>query len=135
MSVQRSATIRGSIVCVFAFVSQIERLAAWDDTIVSTRRLSDAPTEVGTRFEQHIATDRGYAQADAVVIAYEPPHRFDWLRDLHGEREITRITLERTGEATLVRIRRQPADPAFDIALETRRLDSSLRRLGELLER
>lgn len=118
---------------VFDFLCRLETLAAWDSAVVSARRLSDGPVGVGTTFEQAIGRDGTTVLVQSMIIAYEPPHQFGWLRELEGERETTRITLEVVDGSMLVRIRRQMANWERDAGAELQRLDTSLHALCRLL--
>jgi carbon monoxide dehydrogenase subunit G len=65
----------------FEYIADFSRAAEWDPGVAEARRLSDGPTELGSRFEL-IALFRGNRQRfEYVVTALEPGRRIA----LHGE--------------------------------------------------
>jgi carbon monoxide dehydrogenase subunit G len=66
---------------VFDYLADFSNAAEWDPGIVESRRLTPAPTEVGSRFEV-VASFRGEEQRfEYAVTALEPGRRIV----LHGE--------------------------------------------------
>ena len=87
---------------VFAYLADFANAAEWDPGIEEARRLTEGPTEVGSRFEV-VARFRGNRQRfEYVVTELEPGRRVA----LHGEGEKARsddvITVEPSAVGTRV---------------------------------
>ena len=75
MRYAREIEVEGDADSVFAYLADFENSAEWDPGIIQARRLSPAPTAVGSRFEL-IALFRGKRQRfEYVVTEYEDGRR------------------------------------------------------------
>jgi len=103
---------------VFAYLADFANAAEWDPGIEEARRLTDGPTEVGSRFEV-VARFRGNRQRfEYVVTEFEPGRRVA----LHGEGEKAR-----SDDVIVV----EPADGGARIAYEAEIALKGLYRLAE----
>lgn len=83
MRYRREIEVAAAPEAVFAYLSDFANTAEWDPGIVEARRLTPAPTEVGSRFEV-VALFRGRRQRfEYVVTGIEDPSRIA----LRGEGE------------------------------------------------
>jgi len=74
--------VAGEPAAVFAYLADFSNTAEWDPGIAEARRLTKAPTVLGSRFEL-IALFRGKAQRFEYVVTALVGHRIE----LHGEGE------------------------------------------------
>ena len=59
----------------FAYVADFDHQAAWDPNTVTSRRLTDEPLEVGTRFALDVRMGRGTVPMEYRITVLEPPEK------------------------------------------------------------
>jgi len=75
MKYTREIEVTGEPADVFTYLADFSHTAEWDPGVEESRRLTDAPTRVGSRFEL-IASFRGNRQRfEYVVTDYDEPRR------------------------------------------------------------
>lgn len=67
MRYRKQIDVAGDASSVFAYLADFSRASEWDPGIAESRRLTDGPTRVGSRFEV-IATFRGNRQRFEYVV-------------------------------------------------------------------
>ena len=58
---------------VFAFVSDLERIAEWQAGVVRSHVITPGPTRVGTRFEETAKVGPWRLETRCEVVAFDPP--------------------------------------------------------------
>jgi dehydrogenase/reductase SDR family member 12 len=87
----------------FAYVADFDHQAAWDPNTVSSRRLTDAPLTVGSRFALVVRMGRGTLPMEYRVTVLEPPERVVLVGEGRGIWTEDSIELREDGEETVVR--------------------------------
>jgi carbon monoxide dehydrogenase subunit G len=99
---RREITVAAPAEATFAYMADFENAAEWDPGIVEARRLTPAPTEVGSRFEV-VALFRGRRQRfEYVVTEYRDGTRIA-LRG-EGEKATSDDVIEVAAEASGTRV-------------------------------
>lgn len=142
MRIESSVTIDAPVERVFDFIADVERQPEWIGAVTSVSEVSDSPARVGTTFMLSLAMMGKSAEARQEVTTLEP-HRAFTQKTTSGPipTEIA-ITLESSGEGTLVRNVTE-ADISslgrFAAPLVTRtirrQLEVDMQTLREILER
>jgi uncharacterized protein YndB with AHSA1/START domain len=81
-----SITIRRPVEDVFAFVADLENAPKWNYALVETRKTSDGPVAVGTRYRQ-VRSVPTRSEETLKITEWEPNRRFAFVGDLgpfHG---------------------------------------------------
>ena len=66
---------------VFAFLSDIGNAPRWQRGVVSSKKISDGPMAVGTKFTESMHVMGMKFDADCEVTAFEPPRRITMIAD------------------------------------------------------
>jgi uncharacterized protein YndB with AHSA1/START domain len=74
MRFENAVTIRRPKEEVFNFLADLENIPKWNWAIQQTRKVSDGPVGVGTRYHQ-LRTVPGRSHEDLEVTTFQPPHR------------------------------------------------------------
>ena len=74
MKFENAVTIRRPKEEVFNFLADLENIPRWNWAIQETRKVSDVPLGVGTRYHQ-VRTVPGRSEEDLEVTTFQPPHR------------------------------------------------------------
>jgi len=131
----RSITVRRPIEEVFQFLADPSRLASWDGVALDPGWTTVPAAEIGAQYEYEIDRDGRRQLVTSEVIAYEPPSRLGWFSYAGAWREITRITLERDGDSTVICLRRLRVDAEPCVEPTATELDRLLVALRDELER
>jgi uncharacterized membrane protein len=84
---------------VFAYIDDVQRQPEWQTSLVSSRKLSDGPTGVGTRFVQARKAPGGSQELTNEITEYDPPNRSSW-QGLDGPiRSAGTVSVESLGES------------------------------------
>lgn len=91
------------IEAAFAYVADFDHQAAWDPNTVSSRRLTELPVGVGSRFALEVRMGRGTTPMEYHITAFEPPTRVVLVGE--GERIWTEDAIEFGQESGLTVVR------------------------------
>ncbi len=102
MLYRREIEVKRDPLGAFAYLADFARASEWDPGISESRRLSDAPTALGSRFEV-IAVFRGNRQRfEYVVTEYDEGRRIALLGEGAKARSADVITVDGTDGRTRV---------------------------------
>jgi dehydrogenase/reductase SDR family protein 12 len=87
----------------FAYVADFDHQADWDPNTVSSRRLTDLPLLVGTRFALEVRMGRGTIPMEYRLTELEPPERVVLVGEGKGIWTEDTITCHPDGPGTVVR--------------------------------
>jgi uncharacterized membrane protein len=130
---------------VFAYVDQVDRHPEWQEKLVSSKRETEEPLQVGSRIDQVRRVPGGPREFTLEVTEHDPPRKISW-RALNGPvRPVGSVTVEPLADGSRSRLTVQ-IDPQghglfgkLIAPLARRDVDKQLpkdhARLKELLER
>jgi hypothetical protein len=87
----------------FRYVADFDHQAAWDPNTVSSRRLTDPPLTVGSRFALEVRMGRGTLPMEYRITVLEPPDRVVLVGEGRGIWTEDTIELWEDGDGTRVR--------------------------------
>jgi dehydrogenase/reductase SDR family protein 12 len=87
----------------FAYAADFDHQAAWDPNTVTSRRLSDPPLAVGSRFALVVRMGRGTLPMEYRITVLEPPGRVVLVGEGKGIWTEDTIELREDGDWTVVR--------------------------------
>ncbi len=101
MKFTNTVTIRCPRSDVFAYLADFEKIPRWNYAIEQTRKITDGPVGVGSRYHQTRTLPRR-SQETFEVVGFEPEHTIVIRGDLgpfHGD---VSYVLETSGDATVL---------------------------------
>jgi hypothetical protein len=81
---ESSIMIRQPVDEVFAFVSDLGNAPKWQKGVVQSRRASEGPLRVGTRFEEDVRILGRHTDTVCVVTVFDPPRQFAFRSTASG---------------------------------------------------
>src|SRR6188508_1336118 len=87
----------------FAYVADFDHQAAWDPNTVTSRRLTEPPLAVGSRFALVVRMGRGTVPMEYRITALEPAHRVVLVGEGKGIWTEDAIELREEDGTTVVR--------------------------------
>lgn len=96
--VERTTTIRATPEALFAFLSDLDRLAEWQSGVVSAHRTS--PGELGVGSTALVVRELMGQRVEAPlrITAYEPPHRLGIATEVSGVKAAGLLDLAPAGD-------------------------------------
>ena len=87
----------------FAYVADFDHQAAWDPNTTSSRRLTELPIAVGSRFALEVRMGRGTKPMGYRITVHEPPERVVLVGEGDGIWTEDTIEFRPDADATVVR--------------------------------
>lgn len=89
---------------VFAFIDQVDRHPEWQEKLVSSKRQTEGPLQVGSRIDQVRRVPGGPREFTIEVTEHDPPRKIVW-RALKGPvRPVGTVTVEPLADGSRSRL-------------------------------